>query len=622
MGTHSTIIETYLQHLEQGKTNKSPDAKEDDFLSLLKEVRKNQGEHLIPISYYLNLIEITNPLLFKYMSIEKQQTLRRALQIAYLYLLAQQEHEQNNNIYTNRSLYIESLKRCDRLLDALNPNKQNRSPEQEQLLPGKPIKYIGFWLGKEVTEDMLELVDNQTEDLIKQLNVTNEGRLYWIWASSFLKTGLSALPPNFFHTADANTLAYSLDPYSGTLSWVLYYFRFAINLYLLVECTWGTKEEGRSLTELKDRFLTQWNMRKFALLNDALWATCNMVCFIWLNAKNGLGPWGDLFTLALLVFDISLVVWGFQEQQTEYNQKILQCAQDLKVLNDAIKTTQTDLYLDEDSKYKKIKEYRLQINDLIRARTALKNDWEFKNQKLRIDLCYAMGLLIAFSLLTLPFLPITGPAVLAISAVGALLCFTFSVLYSGVQSSIDIKKSQADAQAAHKECLEKIALFKEGQSLIEGYEGDTLTQKMNELKLLFLEIKQLKAESNYQQQRVALQTIHLYRSIMMQVLTPFIIFACLVFPPLCIGLPVLGVVVAMMLYTNKLINDTYKPMKEALTDFPEEAFNTCLKDPAQLDEHNFPSKNVFFKPHQGKKSDPLLLGDGDDDSSELTPGSI
>jgi hypothetical protein len=446
----------------------------------------------------------------------------------------------------------------------------------------------------------------------------NEKRLYWVWSSVLLKTVLELVPPDFFNTDQAKQTVKTPDPYTGCLSWVLYYFRFALNLGLLLKHTisgpWMSEEEKK--IPWTERFQTQWAQRKFTLLNDSLWATANMVSFFWLNGKGALGTYGDLLTIALLVFDISVAVWDFEEQKTKYNKEMLDYNLNIKDLKNEIYLAKlayenrlADLKLHmgkytnknipdyetkinklknqiniEETKYNRIKsKFELELVVIQRAQKKCQREWDYSKLTLINNIAYAVGLMLAFVLLTTPFMPIAAGALAAIGVAGAVLCFAFTVIYNAVKGGMEIHKAQMSAKEAEQEYKEKITQFNKLKD-----------EQVNEKKLLFLEIKQLHAETEYQKKLVVLQTMHLVRSVLFEALIPAIIFVSMVFLPLGIGFAVLGAVVALAILSNLAINAKFKPEKEKLTEFNKQEYENFFI--YTQDKDNSSKSLTFFKP--------------------------
>lgn len=237
-----------------------------------------------------------------------------------------------------------------------------------------------------------------TKKIIGPMNSFNEKRLYWIWASSLINTVLSFVPHDFYHTQDALTVMRTLPFYSGVISWSLYYARFFIHFSLLLKNTikgpWLTPEDKKSCwwdLSVYERFKSEWSKRKFNLLNDSIWATGNLICFFWLVGRGALGHMGSVLTIALLAFDIAMSVWDYIEQERGHKK-------------------------------------------------ASESSWKYKKYELYTNMGYAVGLIIAFSLMTLPFLSLSIPALLALSVTGTVLCFALTFLRGLIQCAIDVDK--------------------------------------------------------------------------------------------------------------------------------------------------------------------------------------
>ena len=304
MASHSLIIEAYLNALRDQEASTLPGEElESEFIAPLKNTLKKQDKFLVRLNYYLDILDNTNEVLIEYMSEENKEIHRRHLQIAYLLVLTQKQHEFELNLFENRTLYNDYLAKCENLLDKLNPYKQAQSEAQANLSPEQPIKYTGLALGYELSEEVLECAGQHTQKFRARLDSLNQKRLYWVWASSLIKLMLDLTPPDFFNSANAAKIMRSPDYYTGALSWILYYFRLSISFGLVLKHTipgfWMSEEEKQ--TPWQERLLAQLDQRKFTMIElDAFWATANLVCFYVLTAQKGLGPWGDLLTMALL----------------------------------------------------------------------------------------------------------------------------------------------------------------------------------------------------------------------------------------------------------------------------------------------------------------------------------
>lgn len=631
MATSSAILQSYL--LECFKNKEEP-----RFEELLKRSReKYAGDFLTPLNFYLGILDDTQKLIIPFMSQKKQDQLRHELQIAYLLLLTQKEYELTHQKTENEKKYDAKIKQCEELLDELNPVLQaalKQSPVLEYSVDGRPVKYCGIPLAKEFVDQLMNLIDRKSKTLkeaevpngeaveqsdewlgskskaLKELiGAINEKRLYWVWGSSFLKTMMAMLPADFYNASQAADNIKTPDPYTGTLSWAMYYFRFFLNLFLLLKHTikgpWMESEEERN-TPIWERFKTQWAQRKFVLLNDSLWGTANLVCFFWLNGTGIMGTWGDALTLVLLVFDVFVALWDFAEQQVQYEAQMLQFDVDIKNLTDARMDLLSKDLKDEEAKKErdlKLIQLQLQINTLEKERTKCDRDWQLQKLSLYNNAGYAIGLTLAFIVLTMPFIPLTAATALALGIAGAVICFAFTLINNAIRGGIEVHKSRHALKDAKKEYETNIKLLKAELK----NKPDSIATNDN-AKFLYLEIMKCEAETDYQREMVVLQTIHLVRSIMLEVCVPAIIFSCLVFMPLGVGIGVMAGALGLAIASNLLVNALFQPdekMKE-IPPFDEEAYKSFCHEIPRISSR----ATGFF----GKSSEeePILSPEDDD----------
>lgn len=537
------------------------------------------------LGFYLRLLEQNEHVLIAYMSEDQKRQLLRDLQVTYVLLLSQTEYENSHQKVENNQIYAQHTNKCAKLIDYINglldPNIEV-APDSGYGVDGHPVAYQALYAGKALADEMVELASGKiseaeikkseedetahldsgstTKTIIKYAGKLNEKRLYWVWGSNFIKTMLSLMSVDFFNTAQATQAIKTPDVYTGSLSWGLYYFRFALNLGLLLKHTiagpWMSEQEKDS--SWTDRFATQWQQRKFALLNDSLWATANLACFFWLKGKGVLGASGDALTLALLLFDLTVAIWDYAEQSTQYNSKINEIDTQLRKIDDtiaALKSAQSNPSATEDEKNKRaiaLRDAQLQKNTLERMKKQCTREWQLDNIKLATNLSYAIGLVITFAILTAPFMPFAASTLATLAVVGAVLCFALTVLYNAVKSGIEIYKAHSDAKEIAAECTEKIAQLT--QLLRANPQLDD-----NEKKLLFLQIKKLQAQTEFQEQRVNYQIINFFRSLIVECFIPAVVMASLVFLPLGSGLAMLGTALGLIVLSNKWVESQFKP---------------------------------------------------------------
>jgi hypothetical protein len=624
MFTSSLILKAY-----ELTATSDANEKQHDKQRTTKLLRFNQARHgadlLVPLNFYLDSLNDVEPVFFPYMTEVQLKETQRTLQVTYLFLLAEQKYELAHQKKENSNRYNETILQCEHFIDELKCHlhcrKQNiiPSPEQGLLSAEKPTAYLGLAAGNLLAESMVKVASGSaTKTMMNQMEWVNDKRLYWVWASSVLKSILTNFPFDFLpvdpnRVDKAATLISQPDLYSGTMSWGLYYFRFALNLGLLLKHTlsgpWMSKVEERE--PWTERFCTQWDQRKFVLLNDFVWATGNLACFFWLYGKGALGTWGDVLTLGLLVFDIGLAMWDFEEQQTRYKKQMLdydetitQLEQKKELLINHLNNTKEALQqqldrlnieLDMEVKQKKKRQIRAEINTieqqlkdyeeqkneaalfelntalaaLKRARTQCDREWSIQVQHLTINKTYALGLMLSFAILAVPFLPVGGPLIAAMTVVGALLCFSFSIISDAVKGRVGLQKTQTTQRNLQALYKEKIIQFKEL----------TVDVDPNAKKLLFLEITKLLVENEHQEKTLKLQTIHLVHTILIESLIPPLVLLSFVFLPLGAGLGVLAAAVALAAVSHLLIDALIKVEKGEINAFDEKEYQAFCLDP-------------------------------------------
>ncbi|MCW8397195.1 hypothetical protein OQJ26_00105 [Legionella sp. PATHC038] len=583
---------------------------------------EHRSDSFLPsLEFYLGVLDNTDRVMFAYMNDKQKEELAFNLKITLMLLAAQQKHEIDYQKTENAKKYGEYIKRCSKFLIELDPEYQERikkHPEQEELHPDQPIKYLGIPLGQLLARDIADLSGGTARKIRDNMGGLNEGRLYWVWGSSFLKTVISLVPEDRFYQKQATDAIRVPDPYTGNLSWILYYARFALNLFLLLKHTvkhpWMSDEEAK--TPWQERFLTQWDQRKFTLLNDSIWGTANLVCFFWLTGKGLLGTAGDAVTLALLVFDIAIALWDFAEQSTKYNKAMLQYDEDLERLHRQLQALK-DLELVsklQDEELKAKRQIEMQIHALKREKLKCEREWHLQKVSLIVNIAYAVSLMAAFMILTMPFMPISAPVLASMAIAGAVLCLAFTIISNAIKGGIEIYKTYKNRQEQEEDAAQKIKmlikLLKENKDL-----------DLDEKKLLYLEIKKCQAESEYQKEMIVYQSVNLVRSILIQCMVPAVVFASLMFVPLGIGIPMLVAAAALAIASQLLVDALFKPEEKSSLEFDDKEYSAfCKKLLEEPTPEPKPERSFIFslwsKKELSSEKVPLLASD---DGQTVTP---
>lgn len=562
------------------------------FKALMTALRQTSNyTPLTPLKYYLDILKTTNEVEIEKMTLEQKIKRKQNLCITCSLLLEDKAQANENK---------ENIERCIRLIDLLtlaaDDTQTIKALEFQEGHPDKPVCYTGifagFWLGARV----LETIDTRVKPVVEWMTSINEKRLYWIWGGGLLRTVLAAIPSDFYNTKGALGVAGAPNQFAGYLSWTLYFARFGLNSFLLLKDTFGPKlreDELKLQSPYWERFKTQWKIRKFTLLNDSIWGIANLVCFFWFKGSDG-----DLLTSLLLVFDLFIALWDYEEQQTDHLKKMTDFTTQLTSLEAQLKP--------EGLEQMRADEIVRQINQLKKEKITCQREWDHKKTRLTITAVYALSLMLSFVLMTLPFMPLAATTIALVGLIGYVLCFTLTVIYNATIQGLTVKKNNLTSKEAANDLAEKKNEF---LSLIEKDPNLDDNQKI----LLYLEIKQLEAVTAQQKAKAMYQTMHFVRTVMLQALIPALMFVSFVFLPIGMGFAVLGAVLVIAIFSNLLINEVYKPKQVEFKEFDNEDYEQCCR------EWKLPSPPVgnqrFFNPN--KNAD--LEKDPQSDGEEMQP---
>ncbi|PJD96615.1 MAG: hypothetical protein CK426_08200 [Legionella sp.] len=541
---------------------------EERIKALWEHQRRYKSQTILDaLNFQLKQLNSLDPVLFTYWTQEKREAQIRLLEVTKLLLAAQEAYEATYQKTVNQEDYTKASKECDTYLQSLRT-------EGFVILPkaGQHFAYLYLKAGFVFAKSMEKLTNIRSiADIRDNMSWFNQGRLCWVWDSSFLKNILEQLPPDFFYTQQATKMVYLPDPYTGTLSWGLYYFRFAINLGLLLKHTMAgpwMKDELKTIP-WPERFMTQWEQRKFLLLNDLIWATGNLACFFWLCGSKG--TWGDILTIALLTFDLAVAFWDYEEQQVAQKQQEQAYLADIERLNEQITTITQELTKQDEQKKIQLQiqliELQRQLAALQKAYEHSKSQWETNKLLLAINTAYAGSLLLSFVLLTAPYFPLAANTLLSVTLVGAALCFAVTLINNAVKGHIELTAQKSEIKRLTTERQEKIAALKD---LIK--QSDEEPKK----KILFLEIQKNLLDTQYQQIELTRKQLHLARAILIESLIPPVVLLSLVFLPTGIGVGILVTAALISAASYFLIEALFKEDPKTLPPFDEAKYQDFL----------------------------------------------
>lgn len=383
-----------------------------------------------------------------------------------------------------------------------------------------------------------------------------------------------------------------------------------------------------------ERFKTQWNLRKYTLLNDSIWGLANMACFFWLVGTGSLGLAGNGLTGVLLIMDLTLAIWAFMEESTAHNQRMLQLETDIQQKNGEIVALEQELNRikalnrvlnDNETKDKEDKEKKLAMlyRDLAKYKKAQEQeefDWRYTKYNFISLVSYSAGLLIAFSMvcnfyapasvvnsLLIPASFVTGHALSPIAMMGmgvggAAFCFLFTVLYAVATGVIDIRQSKGSAARIKEEYLKLLEEFKTlSADMVKEAEATLLVRELapdietteesdgeirpsalyldleNKRRALYIQLKGLEVEMNYHEAMARYQTVKMIRSLLIDAMIPVVVFSVgvMFFPGF--NLAAIGVMAAgfALVTVSRAIMERFEPKMAAVQDKDNEYEKFC-----------------------------------------------
>jgi len=563
------------------------------------------------LAYYTQQLSETNEDSFRFLNrAQKIALMNRLVYTLYLLNMQYQLDDMEGRRYNMKDLRGK-INACNERLDRLGVSPDEDSPGSllldDTIASQKPLKYTATGdFSSTFASIVLSFFDSvkkankhRTGTFIEAMSDTNIWRLYWVWGGSMMAALLTVLPDGMFNTGEASKRLNAPSPTTSYMSWILYYARFSINLGLLLKHTingpWMSKKEAK--IPVGERFQTQWQQRKFALLNDSIWATANLACCFWLTGLGWMGYGGNVATGVLLIMDLCLTIWRYWEESTAHNKKMLEIAQTYEALKTQIRELRAAPMPDEEQ----IAALEQQCQDLKKLHEDTEFDWQYRKWNTQNELIYCGGLLIAFALMCCFFFPpasIPAATVAAIGLAGAALCFLLTIINAAISGALDISKSHALGKKANTE----------GQSLLDQFHAAT---NDNDRKRLYLQLQAALAKSAYHQKMVRHQALNLVRSLLIDAMIPGLVFAAIALMPLGVGLAVLGAALVVFL-ASKIIMKQLEPDMGDLPEMDELSFaefnaNPPLVFPVNHSEHvRFFNPRPVLEPEEPTLTTPLL----------------
>ena len=489
-------------------------------------------------------MQALNPAIFPFLSAQQKIAISDCLKMTLWTTFLQYCLDIIENRARHYGSYVERIEQTQCLLQQLERSEENTPKAQLCGTINDSTPYLGLAAATKMRRLILELQrlskenkqyfadllkswrEGKTKFIIDWMSELNALRLYWVWGNSLLDT-IFSLAHQFgkIDTAYFEQLERVLQSPStitGSSGWILYYARFFLSLGLLLKHVVPhpfMSEQERSIP-WKQRLDHEWNKRKYALLNDSIWATANLSCFFWLSYRVSLrmGLFGDYITALLLVMDLSLTIFRYSEEQKKH----LLLMQAFK--SEHKKITAELTRCSNPSKRLMLQEHAALLQQRINNQEL---DWRYQQLSLYNELFYAAALLVAFCLLIGLWAPGGLIASSAIIITGAVACFGLTVLFNAIENTLPIVKMYSRLQALNKEQQRLQQLFLQV--------GDDADQQ----KIIFIKLQDLSAQTQALQKEIYYKIVLGLRAFIIESITPVIVLAAIVF------LPVGGAVAAL-----------------------------------------------------------------------------
>ena len=564
-------------------------------------------------SFYSQQVDKINPELFSFLNQAQRRGLEETLLSTFCILTAQYQLISNFQMEAEDSTrdslrkLTAQIKKCAHLIQTLR-NKNPLPQEYHALVidnSEKYLKYLGFNIAKEVVQGIDDMItrhvlpfeapkgEANTVIIKGGINDISTGRSNWGLNSNLVLAVIGALPEHFFNVDRAQQEIKEPSEVMGYLGWTISYAVLGIDLFLVAKHTirgpWMKEAEKNLSLGVWDRFTTQFDQRKFSILDRFMAGTTGMVCFFWLALTDA----SQFLVLGVLIADIFLTTWRWIEEDTNQKKEIARYQSAIDAIDEEI-----NKLVDYSEEKERLIGHK---NKLIEAQAQAKVDSKYKTYHTIGNICYKLSIVVAVSVMyyfLFPAFAITNTAKVIMSVVGAGAYFIFSIINKSYSGGVDIHKSKSSQQLTTIECEKMLAQFEKLNQIAEPSE-----QIIFEKKQLYLEMKRLIGDSEYQDHKIKHQKLKLVHGLVVALLMPTLLFVSLTFMPMGVGFAVLAIAVLVAGLSAKLLKE---PTVEPLPEFNEEAFNKFAKTPSLAKLKDEVEHSKMTKAHYSEQKNEVL----------------
>ncbi|MDF1828317.1 MAG: hypothetical protein P1U39_08575 [Legionellaceae bacterium] len=544
--------------------------------------------------------------------------------LSYLILMSAERAKETRNLpllpehraylerVTRMLIVLRRARRGEKSKEELTPQLDSPNTAGDQ---DNPMRYFGMLyivpaIERAVTDMTLNL--NQVEKTHDIIASFNDLRLYLVWANALSQSICNVIVRSVQQTltvtqAVLNDLALA----TGSLGFILYFTTFGIASSIVLQNTLecGLTPNVRAL-ELGwyERFKTQWDERKFLLLNNAVWGLVNFVCFFWLVGQNVLGFWGNVLTGVLFIADMFLVWWQLEEAQTKHQARLGFYDKGIKDLSVKI----TDLSK-EDPNNPYIARLKLEQVKMQDTQKRLEQAWCYQKKQYELDLMYGASIILGFTVLCGFFFPpalIVPCAAMILALTGAAMCFAFGVAHKAFSGQLVLQKEVESRSLTRGDFHDDWDLFQEIASELKKSPEDTKLQ--TESKLLYLSLKKAVATQAYQTQVIDYQKAQIICNLLTDIILPTLFLLAFVFMPLGVGMPIFAIGLVTLFYAHwqvaEMAPEDKKPeLFKALDSFGDWIFSKTEPEDEAFEPFDEKAYQHFNTMAVEYKADPVLV---------------
>ena len=552
----------------------------------------------------LNDIE---PAMFLYLFPHQKEAIRRKLVYAHYLHTLQLRIDKIEWRWDSFKINQKQCQTYENLLRQLNQNQvveKMADPElQLQVLndaSSKPLAYLGaVAIAPMFAQSMVNFFSGKITTIRGLLNEMDRQNTYLGWSRSFILSIFHMIPLQFVRAPGLSTSVDNAGYQLSIMNIIVVNTCLAIELFLVMKNTlrgpWVTRQ-SKNPVPIWEQFTTQVKQRQFVLLNLFFTSCSDFIGILCLIDVMNVWPWGLLTAMLIRIVQLCLLTMRYDRQKTEYTSRMHQIVFELDQLETKKIELETAYHQSDNPEYQQqlaqeIEVLDLEMQALIRTYQKHAIELDFKNIEFRNHLIYALSIFAGVSLLACMLFPpvaIAPVIMLAISLIGAGLCFAAVVVFSAARGHLRMMRTMSAGPLAFEEKIDKYL-----DKFIELKSNLTTNKQTNDtrmqMKQIYIEMMMFVIQSQEQRRILTHQKIELMVDILRDVFLPVSALLALIFLPTGIGLAVLAAALLINIFIKVLVHQ-FAPQAEKQISFDEKAYAMFEETPAL--KHLISNKNT------------------------------